>query len=168
MSGQLRIISDLHFGHESMAIKRGFVNSIEHDQHIIDCWNSVVRKGDTVWILGDITMEKSQPYILLNQLKGFKKVILGNHDKPQHVSELLKYVNLVCGMFKLNGYMMSHAPIHSTELASYGMNIHGHVHENTIDDSRYINVSAEAINYTPIQFPRKFHFDKEHQTINYT
>jgi calcineurin-like phosphoesterase family protein len=29
------------------------------------------------------------------------------------------------------------------------MNIHGHVHENTLDDKRYINVSAEVIDYRP-------------------
>jgi len=31
-------------------------------------------------------------------------------------------------------------------------NIHGHLHSNTIPDARYVNVSAEQVNYTPIDF----------------
>lgn len=132
-----------------MALKRGFADEIEHDEHIISRWNSVVHKSDVVYILGDITMEKSSPYHLLARMKGYKKVILGNHDMPQHIPELLKYVNSVCGMFKYKGAMFSHCPIHPSEMDRFHKNIHGHVHEKSLDDSRYVNVSCEAIEYTP-------------------
>lgn len=136
-----------------MAIKRGFKDEIEHDNHIIEQWNKVVTKRDTVWILGDITMEKSTPYPLLDKLNGYKKVVLGNHDQPQHIPELLKHVNSVCGMIKYKGYILSHCPIHESEIRRFAKNIHGHVHENSLDDERYINVSCEVVNYTPILFP---------------
>jgi len=142
--------SDPHFGHKNMAIKRGFNSSEEHDEYIIDCWNKTVNKKDTVWILGDITMEKTLHYHLLNRLNGIKKVVLGNHDMPQHVPELLKYVNSVSGMVKYKGHILSHCPLHESWIGRFRKNIHGHVHENSLDDSRYFNVSAEAINYTPI------------------
>ena len=133
---------------------RGFESVEEHDQHIIDCWNSVVTKGDTVWILGDISMEKSTEYHKLGLLKGYKKVVLGNHDmcKPSHNTEMLKYVNAICGAVtnKSKGYIMTHIPIHEFELTRFKKNIHGHVHKNTINDDRYVNVSCEAIDYTPI------------------
>ena len=151
---EVYIISDLHLGHKNMAKYRGFNSVEEHDNHIVKCWNSVVRKKDTVWILGDIGMEKSSSYHLLDQMLGIKKVVLGNHDKPQHIQELLKYVNLVCGMIKYKGFWLTHAPIHPAELYR-GHNIHGHVHNKTIKkwygvkDNRYINVSAEIVNYTP-------------------
>lgn len=90
---EIFVISDLHLSHKNMAIKRGFKDEIEHDKFIIEKWNKVVSKKDTVWILGDITMEKATPYPLLDKLNGYKKVVLGNHDQPQHVPELLKYVN---------------------------------------------------------------------------
>ncbi len=143
------VISDLHLSHKNMAIKRGFKDEIEHDNFIIEQWNKVVLKKDTVWILGDITMEKTSPYELLDKLNGFKKVVLGNHDKPQHVLKLLSYVNSVCGMIKHKGFILSHCPIHESELFRFSKNIHGHVHENTLPDKRYINVSCEAVNYTP-------------------
>ena len=82
-------------------------------------------------------------------LKGIKKVILGNHDFPQHVPELLKYVNSVCSSYKEKNCILTHIPIHPFEMNRYRKNIHGHVHENTIDDDRYVNVSCEVIDYTP-------------------
>jgi len=148
--GKVFIISDLHFSHKNMAIKRGFQDETEHDNFIIEQWNKVVSKKDTVWILGDVTMEKSTPYYLLDRLNGYKKVVLGNHDQPQHIPELLKYVNSVCGMIKLKSFVLTHAPIHEFELDRFKANIHGHVHENSLSDKRYINVSCEVLNYTPI------------------
>ena|SRR3990167_379231 len=148
--GRVFVISDLHFGHRNMAIKRGFKDENEHDEFIVTSWNKVISKRDTVWILGDITMEKTSHYHLLDRLNGFKKVVLGNHDRPQHIPELLKYVNSVCGMVKYKGYILSHCPIHPCEVNRFKANIHGHVHENTLDDNRYRNVSCEVVNYTPI------------------
>ena len=148
-------ISDLHLGHENMAIKRGFSCADEMNEYIIKSWNSVVNKKDTVYCLGDITMERSIFYPLLDKLKGYKKIILGNHDKPQHVPELLKYVNNVSSskLIKNGEYgniLLSHIPIHPQEFEyRLDYNIHGHVHENTYPDKRYINVSAEVIDYKP-------------------
>lgn len=147
------IISDLHLSHKNMALKRGFNDEIEHDNHIISEWNKVVSPKDIVWILGDITMEKSTPYVLLDMLNGRKKVVLGNHDKPQHITELLKYVDSVCGMIKYKGYVLSHCPIHESEMMRYHKNIHGHVHENSLESDRYINVSCEVLDYKPMLFP---------------
>lgn len=143
------VISDLHFSHRNMATKRGFTDEVEHDDFIIKQWNSVVTKKDVIYILGDITMEKTSPYYLLDKLNGIKKVILGNHDMPQHVPELLKYVNSVCGVFKYKGFLLSHVPVHHFELDRFRKNIHGHVHENSLKDERYVNVCCEVLNYKP-------------------
>ena len=147
-------ISDLHLGHENMAIKRGFTCADDMNQHIINSWNAVIDKRDMVYILGDVTMEKKRDYPLLNLLKGYKKVILGNHDRCQDIAELLKHVNSVAGMENYKGQViLTHCPIHPSELEfRYKHNIHGHVHENSLEDSRYINVSAEVIDYTPVEF----------------
>ena len=146
-------ISDPHFHHKNMAIKRGFSCEEEMNELIIDNWNKTISKRDLVYILGDITMEKNN-YSILSRLKGEKTVILGNHDKPQHIPELLKYVNKVGGMINYKGnYILTHCPIHPSELDyRFPYNIHGHCHENSLDDPRYINVSCEAINYTPVEF----------------
>ena len=150
MSHKTFVISDLHFSHKNMAIHRGFKDEIEHDEHIIKMWNSVVRKRDTVWILGDITMEKTSPYILLDRLNGVKNVVLGNHDERNHVPELLKHVNSVCGMVRIKGIWFTHCPIHPSELNGMEKNCHGHIHSKTIPDYRYINVCCENVNYIPV------------------
>jgi calcineurin-like phosphoesterase family protein len=125
------------------------------NEHIVSEWNKIVSKKDVTWILGDITMEKSSEYYWLDQLNGIKKVILGNHNEPQHVPKLLKYVNKVCAVQyvkhkEFGNIIFSHIPIHPQELEyRYTINIHGHVHENTLPDKRYINVCAEVIDYKP-------------------
>ena len=54
-------ISDLHFGHARLNTdmdRRGFSSGEEMDQYMIRQWNSRVRHGDEVVILGDLCMFK--------------------------------------------------------------------------------------------------------------
>lgn len=152
------MIADLHLGHESMAVKRGFENADEMFECIKEKWNKVVHKRDLVYILGDVTMEKRGSYPLLDQLLGRKYVVLGNHDLRKYVDEMRKYVDGVAGLVKYKGVFLSHCPIHPMEL-DYRVkrNVHGHLHEksvhlNGMPDPRYICVSCEQVDYTPIEF----------------
>lgn len=152
-----RYIADLHFAHNNMAIHRGFDSSESHDNYIIEKWNSVVRKKDITYILGDVTMETKKGYELLDKLNGIKHVVLGNHDRRQDVNELLNHVDTVCASYKEKDILFTHIPIHPRELKyRCKINIHGHLHEHVVKkmfglfiDKRYINVSCEQINYTP-------------------
>lgn len=149
--GYPRIISDLHFGHKSMAIHRGFKDEYEHDEFLIEQWNKVIRSPkQLVYILGDITMEKSFYYYQLDRLNGRKIVVLGNHDRHQDVKEMLKYVENVAGMIEYKGFILTHCPIHESELLDkYRGNIHGHNHDSPLNNSRYFNVACEQIGYQP-------------------
>lgn len=158
------LFSDPHFHHENMAKRRGFSSAEEMNELIVKNWNNTISKHDCVFLLGDITMEKKQ-YEILSRLKGIIHVVLGNHDQRQHVQELLKYVNSVSGIIDYKKIaILTHCPIHPSQLEfRYSYNIHGHVHENSvldiyedpkfkIQDPRYINVCAEMIDYTPVEF----------------
>ena len=149
------IFSDPHFHHENMAKRRGFSSAEEMNELIVKNWNNTVSKKDAVYLLGDITMEKKQ-YEILKRLQGIIHVVLGNHDERQHVREMLNYVHSVSGMIDYKKtVILTHCPIHPSQLEfRYSYNIHGHVHENSIDDERYINVCAEMINYTPVEFSK--------------
>lgn len=111
-------------------------------------------------------MEKTKWYFYLNQLKGRKRVVLGNHDFRNHVPEILKYVDCVsgCEKFNYNGenYFLTHIPIHPTEL-NYRVkyNIHAHLHENIIQNNRYIGVSCEQTNYIPLTLEQLLNKRKE-------
>lgn len=145
-------IADLHLGHINLALHRGFKCVEEQDELIISNWNKTISKKDVVYILGDITMEKDLYSKYLPKLNGIKNVVLGNHDMPQHVKSLLEHVNKVMGMFDIKGGTLTHCPIHPMELQNgrFRFNIHGHIHEEKIDDEKYICVSCEQVNYTPV------------------
>lgn len=164
----VRFIGCLHLGHEGMAQHRCFESAEEYFQVLKKNWNKVVNRKDLVYILGDVTMEKEEFYPLLDELNGRKKVVLGNHDLPKDVPELLKYVETVSGMEQYKKFTLTHCPIHPQELASVKGNIHAHVHESdiTFTTSRvnfynrkglvaaeqgngYFNVDAEKVGYTP-------------------
>jgi calcineurin-like phosphoesterase family protein len=155
----VRFIADLHLSHQSMATRRGFSTIEEHDEHIIAKWNSVVNKRDVTYILGDVTMEKSSPYPLLDRLNGIKHIVLGNHDRRQDTKKLFDYAESIAGMIQYKGIFLTHCPIHSDEL-NYGIvkNIHGHIHDKVVmkmldgwevPDERYFCVSCEQVDYLP-------------------
>lgn len=157
----VRFIGCLHLGHEAVAKWRGFNNSEEHDNHLIEKWNSKVNKRDLTYILGDITNESKKHYHLLDKLNGRKIAILGNHDLPKHSRELLNYVESIGGLKKYKGIFLSHCPVHSSELDyRISLNIHSHLHEKNIGivnengefikDERYICVSIEQVDFTPV------------------
>jgi len=79
------LTSDLHFGQRNiirLGKGRPFDNIQEHDQALIDNWNSVVKAGDLVYVLGDFSIETNIDNIRkpLSKLCGQKILILGNHD----------------------------------------------------------------------------------------
>lgn len=78
-------ISDCHFFHERMNSamdNRGFASLEEMHEYMINKWNSRVRPGDEVMILGDFSIGKgTETNEILARLNGRKFLILGNHDK---------------------------------------------------------------------------------------
>ena len=145
-------ISDLHLGHKKiLELSKGLragSNVEEHDQWIIDQWNSVITKRDCVYVLGDIAFGK--PALeKTKQLKGFKKLILGNHDKFKASEYADAGFDIISSVHRFKKYWMSHAPIHPCELRGL-MNIHGHMHNECVpNDHRYLNVCVEKLNAVP-------------------
>ena len=77
--------ADLHLGHNAIIgmQDRPFETVEQMNKALIDNYNAIVRKNDTVYILGDIchrvTVDKANEFI--SKLKGKKILIKGNHDK---------------------------------------------------------------------------------------
>lgn len=145
------VIADTHFGHNNIAKYspcRGANNCEHHTEILIDNWNSVVGVKDKVICLGDFAFG-AKNISIADKLNGRKILIMGNHDHYQS-REYLKYFEKLLGSLEYEGGILTHIPIHESELARYGFNIHGHLHGNKLLDTRYINVSCEQINSTPI------------------
>lgn len=149
-------ISDLHFNHFNILdFERSHFRSMtEHNDFIIDTYNSIVNDDDTVYILGDLgsnihAMESLQS--LYARLKGNKIIILGNHDRranPEYYEawgvfkEVHKYP-----IYLTRRIVLSHEPV---QVGDTIINIHGHLHNATLNLDNYINVSAHMCNYKPL------------------
>jgi calcineurin-like phosphoesterase family protein len=62
---------------------RGFESGEAMNEHMIRQWNSRVREGDEVVILGDFCLSRDTREVtdLMDQLHGKKYLVEGNHDK---------------------------------------------------------------------------------------
>lgn len=166
-------IADLHLGHTRLITGFGddqqgprakfFATIEEHDQAIIDNWNSVVKPADKVYVMGDIALSH-RSLLRVRLLNGSKRAILGNHDqdKPKIYAELFAKVY---GAKCLDGMVLTHIPVHASALTRRSMkvNLHGHMHDQEIwvhqddfslhddyPDPRYRCVSCEQVNFTPV------------------
>lgn len=154
------VIGDTHFGHANIlkflkddGTQMRCFDSVEAmDEHMVWCWNSVVKPQDHVYHLGDVVL-KAPGLGILNRLNGHKRLVRGNHDifKTKQYSQ---YFEEIYGVRILNDMIISHIPIHPASLKErwHGC-VHGHLHNNhpaLFLGPRYLNVSVEMIDYTPI------------------
>lgn len=135
--------SDLHFGHKNIQKFRNHVRSEDDNRlKIKNDWIDVVTKRDTIYVLGDAAFT-TLTVVDFEELPGKKILIRGNHDLLD-TQVYLKYFESVYGLLKYKEFWLSHAPIHPNELRGK-INIHGHVHYETIPDNRYFNACVENV-----------------------
>lgn len=127
------------------------------DAYMQEMWNQTVQPGDHVWHLGDVSMNRTavqqdQFIRFMRSLHGHKRLVLGNHDHfPMYVYTAAGFEKIV-SYHRHAGLVYSHVPLHPDGLASPKIiaNVHGHIHERPSPPGKYVNVSVEQINYTPI------------------
>ena len=76
--------SDTHFSHRNiihLGEGRPFSSIEEHDEALVENWNSKVRPDDTVIHLGDVAFgHREETLKTIDRLNGYKILIPGNHD----------------------------------------------------------------------------------------
>lgn len=179
--------ADLHLYDEKIARMR-FFNSVEnYHQTLVSNWNRIVKPDDLVYILGDITMTDPgrAARMIKHTLKGYKVILMGNHDTGTLYEELNNLldddINCVlkgCSVDSDLGtpgepfrVICTHMPVHPDELQWYKGNIHGHIHHvyppyyvpismPSPKDPRYFNVNLEFHGYEPMSLDEiKQHFE---------
>lgn len=152
-------IADTHFGDSNILRyeNRPFSDVEQMDSTLIKNWNNTISKDDKVFLVGDFSeygFEKSRE--ICQQLNGEKFLVMGNHDFQNE-----KYY-YDCGFDSVSRYpiiyenfwIISHEPLYINRNMPYA-NIFGHVHANPLYkdvSEQSFCVSAERINYTPVEF----------------
>lgn len=187
-------ISDIHYGHKNILyhqpqrIERMNLSSKDdiegHDKWIIEMWNNTVKRGDHIYILGDLAMgdyESTRKFLHKIKQKGcVLHLIVGNHDKQAvKFPDMFNSIDLIKDVtFKKSVFpflkenlitVMCHYPMKSWARKAHGsLMLYGHVHDNSPwlndTDELTINVGLDApmSNYGLISLEQvaKWYFDK--------
>jgi len=155
------VTSDLHFNHSNIIkyCNRPFINTFEMNQKLINNWNSVVQRGDSVFVLGDFMFgrkaEHDADYFLSN-LNGNKILITGNHDKKEVINARgWKEVHKTIYETEINGQyiVMCHYPMRSwNHFFRNSWHLFGHVHNKMEPYGLSFDVGVDSWNYMPISF----------------
>ena len=167
------LVSDTHFGHagvckflrdDKVTKLRPWDTPEEMDEEMVKRWNDKVRPNDKVYHLGDVVINRKALKIL-DRLNGDKVLIKGNHDIFK-LEDYTPYFRDIRGYHVMKGMILSHIPLHESNLYRFGTNIHGHTHANrvmkpnpsrwfpdqSVIDPRYHCVCVEQTDFAPILF----------------
>jgi calcineurin-like phosphoesterase family protein len=170
--------SDPHYGHENILTyeNRPFKDIYEMNDELIRRWNSVVKDGDLVYVLGDLTLEHPRDIKFIKQLKGNKILIYGNHDSTKFKNRYKDLGFLDClyeVKMKIAGQtvILNHFPYrfnffknlfyqkilrrkvkyYNDRPSNKGLFLlHGHTHSEKKSNGRMIHVGVDAWNFYPV------------------
>ena len=167
---EIYFVSDLHMMHDKPFLfePRGFSNTEEMCETIVENWNKVVKPDDIVYDLGDMALSNVEQAVkYIKKLNGKHFWIRGNHDSDNKVQYITDYcwdqVYYIgwAEVLKYNKYRLylSHYPTLTAnydekKFSQHLIALHGHVHSKT----PWINprnpfmydVGMDAHNCTPV------------------
>lgn len=141
------VIADLHFGDERTCRGRPFQYPHEMETRTVRRWNETVQPDDVVYVLGDIG--RRSRYEKIGQLNGVKHLVAGNSDDINAIAIAGLFATISVARW-LPGFLLTHLPVHPSQLRGKSINVHGHLHSARIDDPRYSCVSVEQTDYSPV------------------
>ena len=167
--------ADLHFHHKNIlrhqsnrikAMNLKDENDIDgHDKYLMDMWLNTVKRGDHVYILGDLIMSNRDSSVkLLHKMKskGCRiHLIVGNHDSSTNkLTDLFDSIDLIKVVdFKKTAFpfldedftcVLCHYPMKTWPRKCFGsINLFGHIHNNapwvdTETDDLCLNVGIDT------------------------
>ena len=160
-------ISDTHFGHKNILklCQRPFETLEDMNEAMIRNWNQRVTGNDTVFILGDFFNKCADPEPILKQLKGKKRLIIGNHDASwMDKVDLDRYFESVDPFLEITdgvrGITLCHYPLPTWKHKLRTYMIHGHIHRDTTSDffpliavrERMLNAGVDINGFRPVTF----------------
>ena len=155
--------SDTHFCHKKILefCDRPWNSIEEHDETLIDNWNSIITPDDTVFHLGDFCFGGAPKWKeILKQLNGHIYLIKGNHDDKNLEASLYSYFEDVVYQARIligkQTIYLNHFPFlcfaHGNPITyptSYNINLFGHVHSGP-------NSTSEDISRLNFLYPTQY------------
>jgi len=153
--------SDLHLGHDNIirSCNRPFKFAQEHDETIIENFNSVVTDKDIVYFLGDFSMKWKYVETYFHRLHGRWVWIKGNHDHSFSHKLIKQYPKKIEGFYDIRdikvdntSIVLCHYPMVSWNRSCHGSyQFYGHCH-GTYDDSNKLSldVGVDVWGFKPV------------------
>ena len=174
--------SDTHYFHFSVLkyANRPFNSLEEMHSKMIENWNAIVGKNDTVYHLGDFFLTTKLDLIdgILDQLNGHIKILPGNHDQWLRKHARLRNASkimLLSPLEEIKHYhndkkyylTLCHFPMLRWNKSHYGaIQLHGHSHGNLDEYNATqplirMDVGVDSSQYTPINFEQILRYNRE-------
>lgn len=160
MTERIFFTADTHFLHPKIVDICGRpITREDHDEWLINIWNSTVEKKDTIYVLGDFSMgNRKRSEAILDKLHGNKILILGNHDESiknstrwssvTQIKDLNPKVVDEEGNQKNIHLVLCHYPLTSWNRKVHGsMHLYGHVHGRFQNNGMSFDVGLDANDY---------------------
>lgn len=162
------VTADTHFGHKNIVVfknedgspLRPWDDVEQMNKDMMEAWNTTVGKDDLVYVLGDFCINRR--YLpIAEDLNGRKILVKGNHDVFR-LEEYSQYFQDVRACVVLQRAILTHIPVHPSQLERFHHNVHGHLHSHHVmcertpagwgpaKDARYTCVSVEHTDFKPI------------------
>lgn len=169
---KLFFTSDLHFFHKQVLVhnNRPFKDLLDHDNGMIDNWNSVVPKDGNIFMAGDFAFTGSIDVIqnLINRLNGKIWWILGNHDwvnklDRKIISDMVdgRQMDVATVLLKNDNnqrLFISHYP--HLAWPREAIMLHGHIHSGPLSTASEkipfhpmrMDIGCDAWEYKPVSY----------------
>jgi calcineurin-like phosphoesterase family protein len=147
--------SDTHFGHTNIIkyCNRPFASVEEMNESLIKNWNARVEPKDTIYHLGDFAFIHDEKALrtLFYRLKGYKHLIMGNHDKHNLMlpwEEVTPYKRL---NLEGDAVILFHYGCRVWDKSHHGsIQLYGHSHGTLPGNSQQLDVGVDCWDYKPI------------------
>jgi len=160
------VTSDWHFNHKNILnyCRQEFSSIEEHNDLIVKNYNNLVGPDDLVYVLGDVGFVPAQELSkIIEQLKGRKVLIVGNHD-ILNVGQYRKmgFIDVVNHpVYYSSNIILSHFPLRECLDNPWAINVHGHLHNGELELPNFFNVNVELCQYYPVSMKKFEEIAKE-------
>jgi calcineurin-like phosphoesterase family protein len=162
--------SDHHWGHANIIrfSQRPFADVEDMDEALVQRWNGVVKKGDTVYHVGDIFLYKDlqRAHAIRDRLNGQICLIKGNHESvalrmKDRFAWVKEYAEVKIPDPDAPGgerlIVLCHYAFRVWNKSHHGSwHLYGHSHGSLPDDPNALSfdVGVDCHDYTPVSYGR--------------